>query len=91
MSTPHWKQWIKAPCVKAWAGMLMVGSVATAAGAQELAPLQTVELLHKAMNAADVATAAALLGYVARHGFALFAWWRIVVGGLGLIALSMGL
>jgi undecaprenyl-diphosphatase len=32
-----------------------------------------------------------LLGYVARHGFALFAWWRIVVGALGLIALALGL
>jgi len=32
-----------------------------------------------------------LLSYVARHGFALFAWWRIVVGGLGLIALLLGL
>ena len=32
-----------------------------------------------------------LLGYVARHGFALFAWWRIVVGGLGLLALLLGL
>jgi undecaprenyl-diphosphatase len=32
-----------------------------------------------------------LLGYVSRHGFALFAWWRIVVGGLGLLALFMGL
>jgi len=32
-----------------------------------------------------------LLGYVARHGFALFAWWRIVVGALGLIALLVGL
>jgi len=32
-----------------------------------------------------------LLDYVARHGFALFAWWRIVVGGLGLIALLLGL
>jgi undecaprenyl-diphosphatase len=32
-----------------------------------------------------------LLGYVSRHGFALFAWWRIVVGALGLIALAMGL
>jgi undecaprenyl-diphosphatase len=32
-----------------------------------------------------------LLGYVARHGFALFAWWRIVVGGLGLLALAAGL
>jgi undecaprenyl-diphosphatase len=32
-----------------------------------------------------------LLGYVSRHGFALFAWWRIAVGALGLIALAMGL
>jgi undecaprenyl-diphosphatase len=32
-----------------------------------------------------------LLGYVSRHGFALFAWWRIVVGALGLIALTLGL
>ena len=32
-----------------------------------------------------------LLGYVSRHGFALFAWWRIVVGALGLIALYMGM
>ena len=31
-----------------------------------------------------------LLGYVSRHGFALFAWWRIVVGALGLIALTWG-
>jgi len=28
-----------------------------------------------------------LLDYVSRHGFALFAWWRIIVGGAGLIAL----
>lgn len=27
-----------------------------------------------------------LLGYVSRHGFGLFAWWRIVVGSLGLAA-----
>jgi undecaprenyl-diphosphatase len=32
-----------------------------------------------------------LLGYVAQHGFALFAWWRIIVGVLGLIALAIGL
>ena len=31
-----------------------------------------------------------LLDYVPRHGFALFAWWRIVVGSLGLIALALG-
>ena len=25
-----------------------------------------------------------------RHGFALFAWWRVIVGSLGLIALALG-
>jgi undecaprenyl-diphosphatase len=30
------------------------------------------------------------LGYVQRHGFALFAWWRVVVGSIGLIALALG-
>ena len=28
-----------------------------------------------------------LLDYVSRHGFALFAWWRLVVGAVGLAAL----
>jgi len=27
-----------------------------------------------------------LLDFVSRYGFALFAWWRLVVGGLGLVA-----
>jgi undecaprenyl-diphosphatase len=31
------------------------------------------------------------LGYVSRHGFALFVWWRLAVGTLGLIALALGL
>jgi len=30
------------------------------------------------------------LSYVTRHGFALFAWWRVIVGTLGLIALALG-
>jgi undecaprenyl-diphosphatase len=30
------------------------------------------------------------LGYVQRHGFGLFAWWRVLVGTLGLIALALG-
>jgi undecaprenyl-diphosphatase len=30
------------------------------------------------------------LDYVQRHGFALFAWWRVIVGSLGLIALALG-
>ena len=33
-----------------------------------------------------------LLDFVSRHGFAPFAWWRIIVGGAGLIAiLAFGL
>lgn len=30
-----------------------------------------------------------LLDYVSRHGFALFAWWRIAVGAVGLIGLAL--
>jgi undecaprenyl-diphosphatase len=30
------------------------------------------------------------LDYVQRHGFGLFAWWRVIVGSLGLIALALG-
>jgi undecaprenyl-diphosphatase len=30
------------------------------------------------------------LSYVTRRGFALFAWWRVIVGTLGLIALALG-
>lgn len=30
------------------------------------------------------------LGYVQHHSFALFAWWRIIVGVLGLVALALG-
>ena len=28
-----------------------------------------------------------LLDYVSRHGFALFGWWRIIVGSAGLAGL----
>ncbi len=30
------------------------------------------------------------LAYVTRHGFTLFAWWRVIVGTVGLIALALG-
>jgi undecaprenyl-diphosphatase len=30
------------------------------------------------------------LDYVSRHGFGLFAWWRVIVGVLGLIGLALG-
>jgi undecaprenyl-diphosphatase len=33
----------------------------------------------------------AFLGYVTRRGFGLFAWWRVIVGTLGLIALALGM
>jgi len=32
----------------------------------------------------------AFLSYVTRHGFAPFAWWRVIVGTAGLIALALG-
>ncbi|MEZ5777169.1 MAG: undecaprenyl-diphosphate phosphatase [Paracoccaceae bacterium] len=32
-----------------------------------------------------------LLGYVSQHGYALFGWWRIIVGTVALAALSTGL
>jgi undecaprenyl-diphosphatase len=31
-----------------------------------------------------------LLDYVTRHGFAVFAWWRVIVGSLGLVGLALG-
>jgi undecaprenyl-diphosphatase len=30
------------------------------------------------------------LGYVQRHGFGVFVWWRVIVGTLGLIGLAFG-
>ncbi len=30
-----------------------------------------------------------LLNYLSRHGYALFGWWRLIVGAAGLIALSL--
>ena len=36
-----------------------------------------------------VAVVRSLLDYVSRYGFALFAWWRIIVGSLGLAGLLM--
>jgi undecaprenyl-diphosphatase len=30
------------------------------------------------------------LGYVQQHSFAVFAWWRIIIGAAGLAALSLG-
>lgn len=32
-----------------------------------------------------------VLNYLSSHGYALFGWWRIIVGGVSIILLSMGL
>jgi undecaprenyl-diphosphatase len=32
-----------------------------------------------------------VLGFVGRHGYAVFGWWRIIVGSAALLALSLGL
>lgn len=40
---------------------------------------------------AAVVVVRGLLDYVSRHGYALFAWWRIVVGVIAFIALSAGM
>ncbi|UUP17755.1 undecaprenyl-diphosphate phosphatase [Nitratireductor thuwali] len=37
--------------------------------------------------AAGVLVVRWLLGYVSRHGYALFGWWRLLIGSLGLAAL----
>jgi undecaprenyl-diphosphatase len=34
--------------------------------------------------------ASTFLDFVSRHGLRLFAWWRVIVGSLGLIALALG-
>lgn len=31
-----------------------------------------------------------LLGYVSKHGYALFGWWRIIVGGVAMALLAVG-
>lgn len=36
---------------------------------------------------AAVVVVRSLLGYVSRHGYALFGWWRLIVGSVGLAAL----
>jgi undecaprenyl-diphosphatase len=36
---------------------------------------------------AAVVVVRGLLGYVSRHGYKLFGWWRLIVGTVGLAAL----
>jgi undecaprenyl-diphosphatase len=53
------------------------------------ADLQSIALGFVVAFVAGVVVVRYLLQFVSTHGFAPFAWWRILVGGLGLTALAM--
>jgi undecaprenyl-diphosphatase len=57
----------------------------------ELAPddIKNIALGFAVSFVAGVFVVRYLLDFVSRHGFAPFAWWRIVVGGMGLGALAV--
>jgi undecaprenyl-diphosphatase len=49
--------------------------------------VQSIALGFVVAFVAGVVVVRYLLDFVSSHGFALFAWWRILVGGMGLGAL----
>jgi undecaprenyl-diphosphatase len=51
--------------------------------------LQSIALGFVAAFVAGLLVVRFLLDFVSRHGFATFAWWRIIVGGAGLGALAI--
>ena len=51
--------------------------------------VQSIALGFAVAFIAGVLVVRYLLDFVSRHGFALFAWWRILVGGIGLGALAV--
>jgi undecaprenyl-diphosphatase len=51
--------------------------------------VSTIALGFAVAFVAGVVVVRYLLDYVSRHGFALFGWWRILVGGAGLGALAV--
>jgi undecaprenyl-diphosphatase len=58
-------------------------------------PIGTDGILYGALGCAAAFVAAwlvvkSLLDFVSRHGFTAFAWWRVIVGSLGLVALALG-
>ena len=53
------------------------------------ADLQSIALGFVVAFVAAVLVVRYVLDYVTHHGFALFAWWRIIVGGMGLGALAV--
>lgn len=51
--------------------------------------LAAIAIGFLAAFAAGVVVVRWVLDYVASHGFALFGWWRLIVGGIGLGALAI--
>jgi len=56
-------------------------------GQLDAATIQSIALGFAVSFVAGVIVVRYLLEFVSRHGFALFAWWRIILGGIGLGAL----
>jgi undecaprenyl-diphosphatase len=54
-----------------------------------VADLKSIALGFVVAFVAGVLVVRYLLDFVGRHGFAPFAWWRIIVGGIGLGALAV--
>ncbi|MGD9802430.1 MAG: undecaprenyl-diphosphate phosphatase [Hyphomicrobiaceae bacterium] len=59
-------------------------------GQLDSAALQSIAIGFVVAFIAGVVVVRYLLEFVSRYGFAPFAWWRIIVGGLGLGALLVG-
>ena len=55
----------------------------------DAATIQSIALGFAVAFVVGVVVVRYLLDYVSRRGFALFAWWRIIVGGMGLGALAV--
>ncbi|MGE5512849.1 MAG: undecaprenyl-diphosphate phosphatase, partial [Bacteroidota bacterium] len=56
-------------------------------GQLDVATIRGIALGFVVSFIAGVVVVRYLLNFVSRHGFAPFAWWRIIVGGLSLGAL----
>jgi undecaprenyl-diphosphatase len=55
--------------------------------ALDVAALQSIAIGFVVAFIAGVIVVRYLLEFVSRYGFAPFAWWRLIIGGLGLGAL----
>jgi undecaprenyl-diphosphatase len=55
----------------------------------DLDQLQLVAVGFVAAFVAAILVVRSLLDFVSRHGFSLFGWWRILIGGTGIVALTI--